>query len=421
MNSVYTLLQKHKFAVIFFLIFFLSIISWSFWFFFIRIIPKEVRINANPNWVRITTGYACGKKVPELQQSIFDGISGEARGHFKAQFLLDKAETTEVAVLSIKGGERNMDISLVGLPSPIDLKITKNTKIKDSKWYGFFIYTRRENKQEGDLKSNAPIIISQDQPPLRFTLPKKIQLHIKFFESEIKDYPLETLPKEFMFRPPLETEEWGSKLKPATQSAETAILLFHNSHKYREGKQVEDTQNDVMVNIKKLSGGLTSASVFLGKAEDHHGDFEIKLLELTHMLPVWISQNSEKPMSFAISPEHFEKGDSPRFIIKGGVKEVFLTGPFCSLSLGKEKYSLSSTDQLQISGDDLFLGLNFQAKSLPQLTMDGNAVSCKLNSDELLSTSWGSLNPTFRGGMAASLLGLLVGFIISRFFQKREK
>ena len=394
----------------------------SNWFINVPVI-RQVHLQATPNWVHMVTSRSKFKEAIGLPSYDIEGVHVDLIGSFRALCPLRKATTHNVSEVKVHDNERNKDIMLdVGLPAVFAIEedsknVISRAYFRVSAPQGSLYFRRYEPKELAEKPFGEEHPISEEYPALFFNLPPKYVLYIKFVERDVSESYPDAIPREFDIQAPLSVESGVLEQKLAVKSANTTLFSFYENVK--EEKRVQQSP-DFFINATNLVIRANSTNVSLGSLK-RSGYFTSYLPKPKNMFSVWLKRNLRCPFDLAVTLEKASiKDKQPSWLgIKGSVKHIFLSGPSCVLSLGRDRFDLSSTDRIEIFGD-LIISLDHRPRSLPQIQIDGNAISCKVNGEELLPTRWGTMNPNVKGGIVGGAIGFLLSLILNIAFRNRS-
>ena len=379
--------------------------------------PRIGHVSANPNFIYTMTGVA---KAREWRESLLpyaiEGVKCQVVGSFKGLlFFIDRMTTYEIKKATIKelGGNAKKSVATNSISKliiePNSAKYPCMTYFDVQCAADYYYLTTKYKTLKPDQQSEAhPQLVSQERAPLEFTIPTKKWLNFKFINTEVEEPSDEFLvPSEFAITTPIATERGTPEQKLSPGLSKTVIVEV-TPQPGRLGKSVE-LNPDAILNANNISMISRSASVSLNNTK-YPGSFNIKLLDATHTIPVWFSKNQRKLFDIAITPE--KKKKPSWFAARGGVEYIYMSGKSCSLSIGREKYSLDSTDHIELVGN-LVMGLDFYGGGLPEMIVDGKIKSCKINGVEIIPTRWETVNPSVRGGLVGGIVGFVLSLIVN--------
>ena len=397
-------------------------IGWASYWFFNEPVIRQVHLQATPNWVHMVTSRSKFKEAIGLPSYDIEGVSVDLIGSFRALCLLRKATTRNVSEVKVHDNERNKDIMLnVDLPAVFSIEedsknVISRAYFRVSAPQGGLYFRRYEPEELAEKPFGEEHPISEEHPALFFSLPPKYVLYIKFVESDVSESTLDAIPREFDIRAPLSVESGVLQQKLAVKSANT--ILFSIYENVEERKRVQQSP-DFFINATNLVIRTKSTNVSLGSLK-RSGGFTSYLPKPKNMFSVWLKRNLRSSFHLAVTLEKASVKEEPSWLgIKGGVKHIFLSGPSCVLSLGRDRFDLSSTDRIEILGD-LIMSLDYRPGSLPQIQIDGKAISCTVNGEELLPTRWGTMNTNVKGGIVGGAIGFLLSLILNIGFRNRS-
>lgn len=391
----------------------------SSWFYSAPVI-RQVHLQATPNWVHMITSRSKFKEASGLPSYDIEGVHVDLIGSFRALCLLRKATTRNVSEVKVHDNERNKGIMLdVDLPAVFAIEedskdVISRAYFRGSAPQGSLYVGRYESKELAEKPLGEEHPISKKYPALFFSLPPKYVLFIKFVERDISEYTLDAIPTEFTISAPLSVESGVLQQKLAVKSANTALFSFYENVK--EGKRVQQSP-DFFINATNLVIRAKLTNVSLGSFK-RSGDFTSYFPKPKNMFSVWFNRKLSS-FDLAVTLEKASVKEPSWLGIKGGVQCIFLSGPSCVLSLGRERFDLGSTDRIEILGD-LIMSLDHRPGSLPQIQIDGKAISCKVNGEQLLPTRWGMINPNIKGGIVGGVIGFLLSLIFNIAFHNRS-
>lgn len=381
--------------------------------YFKKLVSKDMYINGNCSWLQLNPWPVRKHPTRYLGGFSAGGIEGYVGGSFEALLSLDKMETKKINSYTIKDESDDKKIDF-NVELPADLKISKSSKdkvccnfIKIETGSGIVYQSINQYGTQSDtsfFKESTPY--RTNNFPAEFRLNKNNTVTCAFIKRKVNKNYLGSLPSDFFAWHPYAMSMAGPGQSIARDSAFTAILTFEKN------EELDDEERpQIIMNSNTLFSKISSGEIQIGNST-RSGDLSINLEDLTHTLSLYFSKNKDKPFDIAISPSFEKDNDESWMMLGGSINYLFFTGPNFILRIGTEKFNLGTSDFVELEGY-FFINLSFQPGSIPKLTVDGTARSCKINNLQILNTRWEQINPDVQGGIVGGFIGALLGLISS--------
>jgi len=370
---------------------------------FVENVEQNFHFEGNSNWIQfLNDSSLINESFNSLPNSSLNGSEAYANGEFTTVLML-KNTTLGFDSISIFKELGDTETILEGLNQSGIMEFNESEPEFITPMYLYFkevdAYYIRNNASikdysKGQQNSMERIESNECNADFSFSIPAKKLITVKCTKSSIETCLLKKLPSEFYINTPLDYKiKLLNKFLPV-DSCKT-LLLSHSS-------------NNAMVKFgtNKLNTIINGGKVKINNIT-YEGDYTIKAHLEQKCNTINLSENKDRPFNVAVSIENASNIDS-YFGLVSSARYAFITSPEGLFNLGNNHYEINSLDKLEIYGD-LHLSLIYKGRLLPEVSIEGNIYSCKLNHDELLKTRWERLGSDVKGG----LVGGLIGFVLS--------
>lgn len=382
-------------------------------------VPRRFHMEARINWINGITAEVAHQISPSLPGSQIEGLWGVVDGSVDALLMAERIRSKEIEDVALVDKELGKEVTLdiefptdfsiqrldVQQPSPVFISIEA-----EHEYMSYVGYP--EEIDESKEYPDHPRPLDQSILPFRFHIGKERRFRVSFVQKEVAESGPFAIPREFTVDSPMAIEFSSPTDRLPESQARTAVFSCEKLPLDDES----NTTGDILVYSRKLSAHFSNCRLRLGNMS-REGEHSILIGKMSHTTPIELNSWIANPFLFAVSPQYSDEKKS-WLTLKGSLSYFLTKQVDGTISLGKVKEKLTSTDQVEIIGNSM-VGLIFEPGSLPELKVDGIAEYVFLNGEQLLPSRWASINANVRGGLVGGIIGFLASFITLFVGKKR--
>jgi hypothetical protein len=406
-----------KFLTLLLLLVISTFIGWKLgeklFFFTDKPIEKPIYIEATPHFLAFMTDDVTYKENMISTQVIASGILGYISGDYDALIIADKAITKSRKIQIKNKDKKTKTETLRAATSNFYLEQTDKEKL-----LRIFISTKQTS---GDLRLlfsdlcnkehkpiNHPMLIDKDNSYCPLLDIKSNQLvFLKFIDTPIDTTFLRSIPLDLKIGTK-KAWNFGSPKDHELKQAKTVIVsIISDKEEQKNSRNSKIILLQPSVRMETYNGTLK----FADKSFMGHLDINIPNMEYT--LPIYLSRDNKRDFDAAFTL-YKSKNASSWFSFIGGSQYIELEGQSNHISIGKEHYTITPQDSLELFGKFVFT-TEFTSTTAPSINIRGRAESCKINGIQILESPWTSIHPSIRGGIIGAFIGAFTAFLLSLF------
>lgn len=378
-------------------------------------IPRRFHVEARINWINGLTAEVAQQLSPSLPGSQIEGLWGLVDGSVDVLLMAESIRSHKVNEVTLIDNRISKAVTL-DLDFPADFSIDRLDQEKpspvflsiqsDKEHMSYVGYPEKLDKSKKYPPHPRPL--DQTSLPLRFHIGKDRHFRAAFVQKEVGESSPVAIPREFTVVSPTAIDFTSPSDRLPRTSARTAVFSCDRLPLDDD----KDSTADILIYSDNLTAHIGNNRLRLGNMS-REGEHRIKVAKMSHTTPISLNSWIANPFLFAVSPQ--TSGKKKSWLKVSGAVRYFLIKPVeGTMSVGKSKQSLVSTDQVEIIGDSM-LGLVFEPDTLPELRIDGLAEYIYLNGEQLLPSRWASIDPNVRGGIVGGIIGFLASLGVLLF------